>query len=704
MAASPRDALLGLGAARHLDRERALRRFQELIADAGESPPQLEDLAAGVRELLAGEAWEHKLGGLMGAKVLVERSDIPGFDAAMVDEALRLLEDGEPRVRLAVGQLLRGLAAKRGLEVLEAAQGRVLDSINNHFDREGEGSRADSAWTSGSLTPAAGGRPGSPGPAPGSPNLLSALLASSYQPLVPGVGQLRHGSEGWKCLETSMKAWQQLVEGVGTSVAPHVTPEVLDLLYRSMHHPNRFVRETAHFTAASVCEALAGGRLAGVAQELAERLADGLSDNWSQVRYAACVATRTLMACLAPDDRARLLPTLTGPMCLNRYYVAEGVRLYAQETWRRVMADTGRAAVARHIDQVVFYYVSQSKANNHAVREAACAVIAELMEKVDRAAVAPHVPDLLRALLLCFKDSSWPVRDAACTACGRCVVAYPGEAREVLEHLYPLWAEHLWDNIPAVRADSAAALAQAVTAYGQEALDRVLPVVRDLLPRAHAQPAESQRYSGLENTTTFGVAARRARDNDPAVHTNQDMFSCGSLSARFSTERLVRSDGCNDYGFARAKEPWEASDGAVHMVRELAAVSPAAAEEFLPGVAELARLASFQHAFSLHETIWRSLPAIARGLGAKAFKARHLEAFLPPLFADLRCGHQLAEAEAGRAISALRDLIGPRIFAGRLDDAQRAALEADPNILPPAGPLGGGGGSGGAAVTAQPPQ
>jgi hypothetical protein len=74
---------------------------------------------------------------------------------------------------------------------------------------------------------------------------------------------------------------------------------------------------------------------------------------------------------------------------------------------------------------------------------------------------------------------------------------------------------------------------------------------RELLPKAFDQPAESQKYSDLENVTTFGVAARKARDNDPAVHTNQDMFSCGSLSARFSTERLVRSDGCNDYGFAR---------------------------------------------------------------------------------------------------------------------------------------------------------
>lgn len=50
-----------------------------------------------------------------------------------------------------------------------------------------------------------------------------------------------------------------------------------------MHHPNRFVRETAHFTAATVCQALQGEQLQSVGQDLAERLADGLSDNWSQV-------------------------------------------------------------------------------------------------------------------------------------------------------------------------------------------------------------------------------------------------------------------------------------------------------------------------------------------------------------------------------------------------------------------------------------
>lgn len=39
-------------------------------------------------------------------------------------------------------------------------------------------------------------------------------------------------------------------------------------------------------------------------------------------------------------------------MCMNRYYVAEGVRLYAQESWRQVMGEGGRQQVAVYIDKV----------------------------------------------------------------------------------------------------------------------------------------------------------------------------------------------------------------------------------------------------------------------------------------------------------------------------------------------------------------
>ena len=51
--------------------------------------------------------------------------------------------------------------------------------------------------------------------------------------------------------------------------------------------------------------------------------------------------------------------------------------------------------------------MSQSEADNHAVREAACKCIAEMGERVDPAAVRPHVRPLLDALMMCFRDQAW---------------------------------------------------------------------------------------------------------------------------------------------------------------------------------------------------------------------------------------------------------------------------------------------------------
>ena len=79
---------------------------------------------------------------------------------------------------------------------------------------------------------------------------------------------------------------------------------------------------------------------------------------------AAAVATRHLLTSALPstDFRGRddihslLLPRL----CLNRYYLAEGVRIYCQETWRLVtMAEEGggRRVVEKHLDHVVAYYI-----------------------------------------------------------------------------------------------------------------------------------------------------------------------------------------------------------------------------------------------------------------------------------------------------------------------------------------------------------
>lgn len=68
----------------------------------------------------------------------------------------------------------------------------------------------------------------------------------------------------------------------------------------------------------------------------------------------------------------------------------------------------------------------------------------------------------------------------------------------------------------------------------------------------------------------------------------------------------------------------------------------------------------------------------------QAFKT-YLEAFLVPLFRSLVCENQLCRAAAGRCLAAIRDCLGPGIFAGRLDDRQKTLMDKSPEVPPLAG-------------------
>lgn len=88
--------------------------------------------------------------------------------------------------------------------------------------------------------------------------------------------------------------------------------------------------------------------------ELSLHLAEGLADKWSQVRLAASVASRRLFMAVREDSRHLYYPQLLPRMCLNRYYAADGVRMYSQETWRQVAGSAGRDLVERNIGKRFF--------------------------------------------------------------------------------------------------------------------------------------------------------------------------------------------------------------------------------------------------------------------------------------------------------------------------------------------------------------
>lgn len=192
---------------------------------------------------------------------------------------------------------------------------------------------------------------------------------------------------------------------------------------------------------------------------------------------------------------------------------------------------------------------------------------------------------------------------------------------------------------------------------------------------AREQQPESGAFGELENTAQFGVAGRkrRAEADDKARHTDQPMFSCGSLAPK------LRAGGCMEPDVARQKEPWEASDGAVYMLRELALPAPAAAAARLPALTAVARMKHFEHAPKLRETVWSCLPVLARRVGKRPLK-EHLEPLLEPLFRDLVCGAPLCEAAAGTCVAALRDWLGTSVLSGRLDEWQKHQLLRNKNV------------------------
>lgn len=88
----------------------------------------------------------------------------------------------------------------------------------------------------------------------------------------------------------------------------------------------------------------------------------------------------------------------------------------------------------------------------------------------------------------------------------------------------------------------------------------------------------------------------------------------------------------------RPRQAWEASDGAVYLLRHLTEVMPQQALEFLPLLAHIAALNHFPQARNLQETIWKQLGAIMQALGKRVSVTSPQERALPPPAGLLCCG------------------------------------------------------------------
>jgi len=412
-------------------------------------------------------------------------------------------------------------------------------------------------------------------------------------------------------------------------------------------------------------------------------------------------------------------PILLPRMCLNRFYLAQGVKLYSHDTWRMIFERAERfgytggvESVALNAGPICRYYVKMCDADNHVVREAGCQAVAELATKLGRSVkyaeyLAPYVFMLLQALIMCFHDESWPVRDEACLACGTFVLAYPELCEPELPVLFSRWTEQLTDQIWSVREDAAVALGDAIEAYGAPMFDQVLEVLQKDLPSAKSQPAMTREEY-------------KSRQNDIQSHTNSQLYSCGSLAPKLRKGGAGRI-GCSDCLITRPKAPWEATDGCIYLIRELCmrlcTNGPGTIQEglaltdniLIPIMTELAdicRVRHFPQSDDLRTTLWKQLPIIAKALGKQRFKRHYLQMFLDLLIKNMENrsdASQLSVHAAGQCAEELASIVGVGIFRGRLEEEwQREVFDRTmnerriannqrpgPEAFSPFGPLGG---------------
>lgn len=218
---------------------------------------------------------------------------------------------------------------------------------------------------------------------------------------------------GWRSLETSLHAYACWVDGCGSyywaeegeeknkkyyhqqlyqQPAENRVETLLQILENCCtKHKNRHVRAAALQTMDQILKNCPTSTVDTDALpeevELLRKttvviLVTTLADNWSQVRMAASVLCRTLLVQALTSGNTELLQTQIYPqliprMCLNRFYLAQGVKLYSQETWKILFGDNspyggnnqGQEMVARYAGAVCRYYAKMADADNHCVRE-----------------------------------------------------------------------------------------------------------------------------------------------------------------------------------------------------------------------------------------------------------------------------------------------------------------------------------------------
>lgn len=719
-------ASISLSARQRLEREKAANKFQSVFKDL--TSQQFIQIETFIFDLLScAGCWEARHGGFLLANVylkwLLQQQQQQQHDFAhrLTDVAMKTLLDKQIILRLIAGETLGLLCGYVGVELyakhiqeplLKTIEENMYLERDDHADESEEGKKLREKLLAGEAAQQAKIEA-----LKGGDDAKSVSQASSKSSIF-------HDTAGWKSLETDVKALDQIIKACKEDFALYLTNDLLELISQCAVHVHRFVRGLSFRIICTIFENVGLKKLEVIAlsSDLVSRLASGLTDAWPEVRMDASVATRAFFQHLLPalttesDTASAAASTSTATsttsatqttaaaasstsstaslehlssststttidrqkqievyydillprMCINRYFVADGVRSYSQATWAMLFGQRGKDLVAQFCPSFVQFYLAQTQVSSFEMREAVCHCIGELVSKIASEVVRPFVDSLVQGVISMSAHATWPVKIAAGGALARCVENFPKECERFRSELYTSLTHQLHDRTWSVREQAAVTLGVLAKSYPGEYTQQIVDFALKGVPSARFEEDDNKKYN-----TDSPQAAKQLHDNDFKLHSNQNMFDCCSAGALPEGEEHSHSHS-----------QWELSDGCFYLIRELSAICPIQIE---PGLSAMAEVACYKHYLrhtQLQETLFKVLPVIAKQMGKRNFK-QHLEGFFDVMAMCIgRTADRRVQAQATTCIKELIALIGPMIFEGRLKQYNPDLLEDFSRIFP----------------------
>lgn len=380
-------------------------------------------------------------------------------------------------------------------------------------------------------------------------------------------------AEGWGSLETSLKAIFALLRQMA-SISEDRSNRLMGLLSLCCNHTNRFAREQSFLCCQHLIRLLhSDGRLGLIETNFAALVLAGLMDNWSQVRYAALQASRSLIRVHVREGRVNSLsPSILSQIMINRHFVAEGVRRYAQETWRMIFGPVGGIPyLASHIRPILDQMALSSESPNQAVREAVISLLYELLCKVfrnnERLITDTELAVVLRICVCACEDESWPVRElgarSVSTLYGPVLRNLPrphaGLLIDKTEDLIHIIFGDVFDPMKPLRESSCEAVAVLVSVHFSRSRDNDgvwVELCRMLASKLTWWKSQNHNIEASE------------------THENRPMYSCGTLLANNAKRppRINLSDDCCSAGSCHSlagSTPQDVTDGALKLSASL---------------------------------------------------------------------------------------------------------------------------------------